>query len=155
MDYKTLTDDQARTLLEKYWQGESSLKEEQLLKDYFANQEVASDLLKEQKLFQFYNQEAELKSNYKVRTRTVQPRWYQWRGIAAAVVVLIAVVFTIKMVMPGPQKTEIREEVKTLATLNNEEKKAYNDAKAALQLVSAKLNKGKNAAVNTLTDIRK
>ncbi len=51
----TITD-----LLEKYWAGNSSLSEEKQLKDYFAKEEVATELKDHQSFFRSLDQAAEL-----------------------------------------------------------------------------------------------
>ncbi|MFP4556456.1 MAG: hypothetical protein ACLFNU_06255 [Bacteroidales bacterium] len=48
-----------KLLLEKYYQGESTLKEEALLKDYFSKNEVNEDLHADMQLFLSLNDESE------------------------------------------------------------------------------------------------
>ena len=47
MEHNTIVD-----LLEKYWEGTSSLQEEQELKDYFAKEQVSPELKEYQPFFQ-------------------------------------------------------------------------------------------------------
>ena len=50
MDYKNI-----HQLLDKYWEGETSLDEEKTLKAYFNQEEVATDLQQFAPLFQYLN----------------------------------------------------------------------------------------------------
>ena len=51
MDYKNINN-----LLEKYWEGESSLQEEETLKQYFNHGTVAPELEQYQSLFQYFKE---------------------------------------------------------------------------------------------------
>ncbi|HFB99837.1 MAG TPA: pyruvate ferredoxin oxidoreductase, partial [Phaeodactylibacter sp.] len=55
MDYKNISQ-----LLEKYWEGETSLQEENTLKQYFNQENVAQELQEYQPLFQFFKEEQDL-----------------------------------------------------------------------------------------------
>jgi len=162
MDYKSI--DQ---LLEKYWEGVSSLEEEKVLKDYFSSEEVANEHLEFISLFQFYKSEQEvvLPDNFEVRFDNKIKELSQnekinrnpirlWIGRAAAIALLIVgSVFIIS-------KTMNLENIQTAENkISKEEKEAAKEAyikmKAALALVSNKLNKGKVKAVEGISQIRK
>lgn len=56
-----------KALLEKYWQGESSLEEEQLIKQYF-NGDVAEDLKMYTPMFKHWNDQSQIKSQWNIPT---------------------------------------------------------------------------------------
>ena len=51
-----------RTLLNKYWETETSLKEEKILKDYFSSGQVAEEFQEFAPLFGFYHSELSMTS---------------------------------------------------------------------------------------------
>jgi len=126
-------------LLEKYDNGETTLKEEQQLQAYFAQDEVAPHLESYRVMFQYFKktkQEHYTKDvplipkapdNYQDGTKTY--RLYRWISIAA-VAVLMLTVFT------------QFDNKKTLDDLNSEELLAYNQTMEALNLLSSKFNQG-------------
>ena len=52
MDCKTI-----KGILDRYWEGETSLKEEQLLKTYFNSNQVAKELESFRPLFVYYKEQ--------------------------------------------------------------------------------------------------
>jgi len=116
-------------LLEKYDNGETSLKEEKQLQAYFAQDDIAPHLESYKVMFQYFNK---TKQEHYTKDVPLKPRKYnvyQWISVAAAIVLMFAV-FT---------KVESK---KTLADLNSEELYAYNQTMEALNLVSSKFNQG-------------
>ena len=87
--------DKIEILLEKYFDGETSIAEEKELKDYFASSNVAQHLEQYQPLFGYFSQAKQeqykavtpLISNGRDNKRTIA----SWISIAAAVVVLLGV----------------------------------------------------------------
>jgi hypothetical protein len=55
MDYKNINH-----LLEKYWEGETSLQEEETLQQYFNHGNVAPQLEQYQSLFQYFKEEQDV-----------------------------------------------------------------------------------------------
>ena len=89
-----------KALLEKYWAGETSIREEKLLKAYFTSDEVAEELLPYAGIFQYYEiakketlpstVEASLLTKNKQSTKRLATLTYYWiSGIAAAILVLL------------------------------------------------------------------
>jgi hypothetical protein len=114
-------------LLEKYDNGETSLKEEQQLRVYFASNDVAPHLESYRIMFQYFNNTKQEQYTKDVPLKSKKHRLYKWISVAA-VVVLILSVFT---QFSGPTQNEERE-----ALL------AYNQTMEALSLVSSKFNQG-------------
>ena len=116
-------------LLEKYDNGETTLKEEKQLQAYFNQDEVAPHLESYRVMFQYFNQTKQEHFTKDVPLKSKTYRLYQWISVAA-VAVLMLTVFT------------QFESKKTLNDLNSEELLAYNQTMEALNLVSSKFNKG-------------
>jgi len=150
-------------LLEKYWSCETSLEEEQILKDYFLSKEDDKNFPDSAILFQYFNQEKKkqvenILSDEEIITRVlksesdqindkekdVNTRHYlPWYGtlskIAAVLVVGITITFFI-------YRDQVKEEAvaSILQTDTYEDtQKAYEETMKALNLISKQLNVGK------------
>jgi len=77
-------------LLEKYFQGETSIAEEKELKDYFSSPNVAQHLEQYKPMFGYFSQVKEQKSTQDIPLKT-KKRNVAWLSIAASVVVLLGV----------------------------------------------------------------
>jgi len=161
MDYKTISDKQARRILDKYWTGESSLVEEAALKVYFNSTNIPEDLISLRPMFlHFKNQQQikiddiELPLNHPIPS--FSNNWRNWgMSMAASVILVIASVSTLHYFSTESNTNTVRKEINTIATLNTEQKKAFEETKAALLLVSSKLNHGKVQAEKGLRYIQK
>ncbi|OMQ10054.1 hypothetical protein [[Flexibacter] sp. ATCC 35103] len=87
-------------ILEKYFQGETSIAEEKELKDYFSSPNVAQHLEQYKPMFGYFSQVKEQKSTQELKNlaRTdeaiplkTKKRNVAWLSIAASVVVLLGV----------------------------------------------------------------
>jgi hypothetical protein len=74
---------QISELLEKYWEGETTLDEERRLKEYFASGPVAAEHCAFAPLFAALRDEKALQMQLKAPVAQ-RPQPYQWRGWAAA-----------------------------------------------------------------------
>ena len=147
MDYKTI-----HQLLDKYWEGETSLNEEKVLKTYFNEEEVAADLQQFAPLFQYLDtvempaldDRFDQKLISKLEEKKIEvrsPRMIHWLMRAAAVLLLISTAFYLQKQTPivgTDHKEAINWEEKE--TMSPEE--AWAQTKAALELVSRKMKKG-------------
>ncbi len=115
-------------LLEKYDNGETTLQEEQQLKNYFSQETVAPHLEVYKSMFQYFLQTHEEQYTKDV---PLNPRktytLYKWISVAAVAVLMFGVYFQ----MSGPTEAEKQE-----ALL------AYNQTMEVFNLVSSKLNQG-------------
>lgn len=129
-------------LLEKYDNGETTLKEEKQLQAYFAQDEVPSHLEPYRAMFQYFNttKQEHFTKDVPLTPKAIGTKTYslhRWVSVAA-VAVLMLTVFT---QFDGK---------KTLDDLNSEELLAYNQTMEALNLVSTTFNKGATS-LNALT----
>ncbi|MDH3650547.1 MAG: hypothetical protein OEQ53_12765 [Saprospiraceae bacterium] len=149
---------QIRELLERYWEGETSLEEELQLKKYFAQDYVAEDLEAHQAMFQFFTAESAIKMRQSIRlpiegaggARTRRLTHTKWlRNMAAAIVVALGLFFIFS---PKQEKLEIRAFAQ-LDTYDSPEL-AYEEAKKALFYLSGKMNKGVSTAASSLDKMK-
>ena len=81
-------------ILEKYFQGETTIAEEKELKDYFSSPDVAQHLEQYQPMFGYFSQVKEQKSTQEIPLITKsrdKKRNMAWLSIAASVVVLLGI----------------------------------------------------------------
>lgn len=78
------------SLLEKYFQAETSIAEEQELKDYFSSQHVLPHLEQYKPLFGYFAKAKEQKLYQEVMPKTKR-RNLGWLSVAASVVVLLGI----------------------------------------------------------------
>ncbi|MBL7807574.1 MAG: hypothetical protein JNN28_07170 [Saprospiraceae bacterium] len=179
--------EEIQALLERYWEGETSLEEERALKAYFNAGAIDDRLRAEAPLFQALKEEQLIELKTKARSVGLRPQIYQWAA-AASVALLLAAGWwmlgkeknsmplanqpqpQIPSAMPDPEtqhhevaavvepqapiinKKPAKRRVQPLLSSNQpkidpETAIAMAEIKAALALVSAKLDKGKKQAV--------
>ncbi len=119
-------------LVEKYFEGETSLREEAELRQYFTTNQVPNHLEAYQDLFGYFEQkQKELYTKPIVVSKKIKVP-YKWLSIAASVAILISV-FTIKPFNNEPSREELLAQ--------------YQTAQQALDLIATSLNKGNYAMV--------
>jgi hypothetical protein len=139
-------------LLEKYYDGESTLQEEKTLREFFAGEDIPEQLRIHRELFAHYGREQEVsvvdpafenritasleQAQEQVQVVSMTPprnRFMFMAGIAAGVLLLIGLFATIRYeVSNGPTVTAVRTDPES----------AYRDVNEALMLVSGNLNNG-------------
>lgn len=132
-------------LLEAYFEGNTSLAEEAMLRDYFKSNRVDTSLQMYQPLFAGLEmaggEVSQREIEMPVKSSDFQNKW--WYSIAASV----AIVLTVGgMLFSNPSMSQ--EEKEALAT--------FNESKKALLLLSENLNKGTGqlALVNQFTETK-
>lgn len=125
-------------LLEKYDNGETSLKEEQKLRDYFTQEEVAPHLESYKVMFQYFNTTKQEHYTKDVPLKPKKTYTYQWISVAAAIVLLFGFFFN-----------QNREKQEALLAYNqtmeafNLVYSQFNKGTQAMQLISSNIDKGK------------
>ncbi len=161
MDSKTI-----HSLLDKYWEGATSLKEEAQLRTYFNRSDVPEELESFKPLFQFFKQEQavslnedfdkRLSSNLEVsdtpKARILSIRSYIARAAAIAAVFIGILYFLNTNILSNESKG--LTDIELTAQEKYEAKLAYAEAKAALLLISKKLNKSTSKAEEGITRVR-
>jgi len=131
------------SILEKYFQGETTIAEENQLKEYFSSPDVAQHLEQYKPMFGYFSQTKEQKSTYEMplipKSRN-KKRNAAWLSIAASVVVLLGIGGTYLYV--SEQNSTIAEAPQTeLGTYENPEE-ALKATQKALALLSNNVNVG-------------
>jgi hypothetical protein len=141
-----------RKMLERFYQGETSLEEERMLQDYFASTSVPEELIPDKDLFQSFDDGADdvevpddlnrkilisIDQFERKETRTRRISLFSLSGLAAGLLVMIAVyLFYIRT--DGSPYIASNQMVDTY----EDPMMAYEEAKKALAYVSNKLNTG-------------
>jgi len=156
MDYKTL--------IEKYWKGETSIAEEQSLKTYFNSSKVSEELSQYAPIFQYLGQtqketlsrtipEMIKKDRVEEKRLIVKSKLTVVRRIAAAILVLVSISFVYSH-FNQPTKADRLAAYWTEKEIKDP-KLAYKKTKAALLMVSKKLNGGTAAALKQVRKVQK
>lgn len=154
-------------LLEKYWEGDTTLQEEKQLKDFFNHAKVPTELKEYQPLFQYFEYESQLKldNDFEDRlmaqldnnTATIVPlltrnsTYVMLRRIAAIALLIFSIGYGVTYYQSNASKpTTI-----ALEDLTEEERLQFEQAKAALVFASEKLNRGASLAATGVVKVHK
>ncbi len=147
-------------LLEKYWNAETSLEEEQELHQFFQRADVPENLKETATLFRYFETEKTrtLNENFdadvtkKIRQRqggkiVSMTTWYQVARVAAGIVVIVAAVYLIGHEVRKSSPNEITD-------TESDPKLAFEQTKKALLMISKNFHKAQNEAskINLLNE---
>lgn len=142
---------QIKQLLEKYWACETTLEEEQALRDYFQGQHVPETWGDTAELFRYFESEKNksLNENFndlvtnRIRQRqggkVIQFGWPQMARVAAGILVVVVAGYFIRAEI---RKSYPEEVVDTYS----DPKLAFEETKKALRLISKGFGKAKQEA---------
>jgi hypothetical protein len=170
--------EQIKLLLDKYFQGETSLEEEALLSTYFNSEESDSRLKNYQPLFQFFKAEKavnlsktatqkvlavekpvkrlNLLSRPVVMKLKASRRSSMWvKAIAAMLILTCGSYFLIKTLYKPKNLGLVENSRVIIYDENDDPQKAFEEVQAALSLVSKKMRKGQNKATSGLKKVKK
>jgi hypothetical protein len=134
-------------LLDKYFEGESSLDEERVLKEFFNSGEVPENLKEYSGMFGYFNAEVREKLNPEIEKRIMEKFsaahqipfyqnrrfWYYFTGVAASLLFLFTFLY----------ESEISGNLGFGKQYSQQEKQlAYMQVKQTLGYVSGKMNEG-------------
>lgn len=125
--------DRIKLLLEKYFQGETSIVEEKELKKYFSSPDVAQHLEQYQPLFGYFSQAKQEQFTAKVTLNSKKHNYVAWLSIAASVAVMLGVGFYVYNMNVSQNEY--------LGTFDNPEL-AFKETQKALDLISINVNTG-------------
>lgn len=127
-------------LLEKYENGETTLKEEQQLKNYFSQETVAPHLEMYKPMFAYFkvNQQEQFTKDVPLKTKSIFN--YKWISVAAVAVLMIGFYF----------KSNTQDDLGTY----DDPQMAYNEVVKSLAMISTHFNKGAST-VNYLNEMDK
>lgn len=132
-------------LLEKYENGETSLKEEQQLKSYFSQETVAPHLEMYKPMFAYFsvNKQEQFTKDLPLKTKKVFN--YKWIAVAAVAVLTLGYYFKTPVISSYDEYA--------YGTYNNPED-ALNEVTKSLAMISGHFNKGVST-VNYLDEVKK
>jgi len=148
-------------LLDKYWEGETSIEDEQVLKKYFLSSDVAEQHAAFRDLFVYFDHESKVKyptqnqsntpeseTTFKVRSLSIKKYIY-----AAAAIFLLAIysVFVINNLKNEPQTKESYSQVQEI----EDPEEALRVTKQALALLSKKFNSSTKTVKENMRSLEK
>jgi len=83
--------DNIEKLIDKYFEGETSIAEENELKLYFSSSDVAQHLKQYQPIFGYFSQAKEQQFTQEIPQQTKKQNVVMWLSIAASVIVMLSV----------------------------------------------------------------
>lgn len=152
MDSKQL-EKEIGQLLEKYWNCETSLEDEQVLRNYFNGPNVPDQMKDAAELFRFFESERKraLEENFdhdvmrsvkktERQTKVVSMvRWVQIARIAAGVVVMVAATYFVR-------NEVLKSKDQVVVDTFSDPKEALEETKKALMMISKSFGKAKEGA---------
>jgi len=151
-----ITDDM-NLLLEKYWEGETSVREEEVLKAYFKSGKITENHVQFAEMFAYFDAQSQIKYNdekeveSKPEVKVIHFNFRKWISVAAAAVVLtIGAVFVVNNLKPETHTQQF-------ANINEIEdpEEALRVTKEALALVSKKFRKSQESVRQNMGALEK
>ena len=129
--------DRIEKLIDKYFEGETSIAEEKELKNYFSSSDVAQHFEQYKSVFGYFSQAQSQQFNATIPLKAKKRTNVAWLSIAASVVILLGIgtfMYTKTNDKPSSQLSD-------LGTYDDPEV-ALAETQKALELVSEKINVG-------------
>lgn len=134
-----------KEILDRYWEGTTSLKEEQLLRTYFNSNHVAKELASFRPLFVYYKEQKSKTASQSFEglknKRIVHRLVPTWVTVAASILIML-MAGTFCYVNQTSSNPTVFAASKMEKDTYKDPKEAYEETKAALLLISKGLNKG-------------
>ncbi len=124
-------------LIKKYEDAQTSLQEEQVLKEYFTGKNVAPHLQEYTHIFIYLKQQKEVVYTRNINVTSSKKKNYRWLYVAATVVVLLSV-------FVGKNKYDDHQQ-------RQEANRIFTEVTKSLKLLSTNLKKGENAIATLST----
>lgn len=142
--------DRINDLLQKYWNAETSLEEEEQLRAFFAKEPVPENLKETASLFRYFEQQKrlgvddlafdrELKKKLKPAGKMINFSFVQIARIAAGLLVVVAATFFVRQEIKKAYPDEPEDTY-------DDPKVAFEETKKALMMISKSFNKAQKEA---------
>lgn len=129
--------------IEKFWRGETSLEEEQMLQKWFQQEDIPAQYLQTKEYFAYLVGERKKEMPNKTMNNVRPIRRINWgyiRGIAASLLIFIGIYVGVeKFSLPEKGSQELAMNVDTY----EDPEEAYEEVRKALLMVSVKMKTGK------------
>ena len=129
--------DKIENILEKYFQGETTIAEENQLKEYFSSPDVAQHLEQYKPIFGYFSQVKQQKSTQEIPLKTKR-RNVAWLSIAASIVVSLGIGTYLFMSQENTAPVVAQSELGTY----DDPEEALKATQKALSLLSSNVNVG-------------
>ena len=142
--------DKIDSLLQKYWNAETSLEEEKQLREFFAREPVPENLKETAGLFRYFETQkklgisdssfdSELKKKIKPAGKVINFSFVQVARIAAGMLVVVAATFFVRQEIKKAYPDEPEDTY-------TDPKVAFEETKKALMMISKSFNKAQKEA---------
>ena len=155
-----------KALVEKYFEGETSLQEEAQLAEYFNGDEVVAELKPYQPLFQFFKTEKSILLNENATEKVLSMKkpiktlyilrgsGMLWRAAAAVFILGISSYFITKQ-FENPNRKCVADNCRVkVYDETDDPQKAFEEVQAALKLVSKKMKKGTDETTEGMKKVK-
>ncbi|MEC5144594.1 hypothetical protein [Chitinophaga sp. 212800010-3] len=135
MDYKKISE-----LVALYWEGETTLEQEAVLREFFSipRPDLPEELQEAAPLFGYFHAEAAKEWEVPAAKVVTLSPWRHWMKYAAVLLVGVGIGYALKQTTVKQHQAEIVMREKEM----NDPQKAFEETKKALQLLAKNLNKG-------------
>lgn len=154
-----MTYEEVKILLEKYWEGQSSLAEEQRLKQYFATETVDARLRAEAPFFAALRAERAVQLPESQAVAPLRATWggkiYRYAAAASVAILLTGAGWWFFKNRPIEQPNQANANTEKLyQDTFDDPQKAAEEIRRALALVSKKMRKGQDEATKGVRKIK-
>lgn len=161
MSHKEITQ-----LLDRYFEGETTLQEEAQLRTFFNRKDVPESLRSYQPMFQFFEAERNVKLDDVFEERLLQQLEQQtqprlqvrylrvWMASAAAILLIALAAWWMYPQLTAPEPQPVAQAIDWSKYEPETPEEAYQVLKASLNRTSAELNRGASTAVKKVGKMR-
>jgi hypothetical protein len=157
-----------KSLLDKYFEGQTTLEEERHLSTYFNSTDIDRRLQQYQPLFQFFKAEKAVEmpvshgglrvsgagsSENRKPIHKIRGLWL--KSMAAMLILTVGSFFLIKTLYKPKDLGLVENNRIVIYDENDDPEKAFEEVQAALKLVSKKMRKGENGAKAGMKKVKK
>jgi len=138
-------------LLEKYWEGETTIEEERIIKKHFASENLDKD--NGQVLFSFFEQEKHIKYKGEIsqpkKTKVVKMNFLRKIAVAASILIIVSIGFIVaNKSLTDSSNHFVKNEIK-------DEDEARKIAVEALAMLATNFNKGEETVSANIQNLNK